>query len=632
MSFFTINQALEYLATLNQYETHYVFRPLQYNLINHFGGDERAYVQWVDRFVDSESHGESVHGHSMQYHKFNYKNIRPSLGYTEPSILVNQTDLTNHQLAVILPNTSYYLWPIISQEEKNSIMDNDFKQFTKNLGFTYSNFVRANQHWVEQDYEITINKVQEYLLVTHEIKILMSDSFYSHPDCKFWIASVEMNNPIDPEAMTVKVDIRFRTLFSSQKLKTKININNALIGSQWGYPLAIYLVDNQFVTLKNYMYQGLERPLEEIIPDIGEKLRLFKISNDSLMYIYRIFEGVTADQLKAIAAFDAQEVMHEMSVLHARVTQLTHLSVTVKVEDINLAVTSAGSSFWGNLIGGIAGGALGALGQALGAAITTKGQIFSSLTDSVLNIVNDSIQGGLEQMNDNYKHLVTGQAYYGDKLTELQQSNSALIEKVRYFEEIVNKINTWIITDPETGEQKIINLHTKISNMAAKISELETKLLGNLDHTTTNSGKIEENAKEIKEHEAKLKALKHMIMVNQIKLDNINEKITSMTQTVPRNIGGTPPTTTERESLQTLPDDTKSILTDDQEELLTFLDTVRIRNILKVNGQFDKLEDHVLETTTYVNKLLQSVDNLRSAKGLIASFTTGARPFSGDDI
>lgn len=60
------------------------------------------------------------------------------------------------------------------------------------------------------------------------------------------------------------------------------------------------------------------------------------------------------------------------------------LRITVKVEDINLAVTSASSSFWGSLIGGIAGGALG---QALNGALTTKGQIFDSLTDGVSDIL-----------------------------------------------------------------------------------------------------------------------------------------------------------------------------------------------------------------------------------------------------
>ena len=187
-----------------------------------------------------------------------------------------------------------------------------------------------------------------------------------------------MNSPIDPDEMIIDLDIHFKMMFTNNKVKTKININNTLIGSQWGCPICIFLVDNQYKDLEQYMYQGMEYPLEKIVHDVGEKLRLIKVTNDSLMYIYHTFEGVTADQLKAIANFDAQAISHEIGVLDAKVAQLQSLGITVKVEDINLAVTSASSSFWGSLIGGIAGGALG---QALNGALTTKGQIFDSLTD-----------------------------------------------------------------------------------------------------------------------------------------------------------------------------------------------------------------------------------------------------------
>lgn len=215
MSFFSINTCYEYLGTLNKYDTPEVFRPLQYNIINHFGGDARTYLQWMDRYVATESHGEEVHGHPVQWHKFKYETNRD--GFRQPNILINQTDLSNHQLAVILPDETYFIWPTISYEEKNLTNDNDFKQLTRNLSYTYFNLVGSNGVWNEQDYRITINKVQEYLLVTHEIKILMSDSCYSHPDAKFWIASVQMNNPIDPEAMTITLDIHFKTMFTSNK-------------------------------------------------------------------------------------------------------------------------------------------------------------------------------------------------------------------------------------------------------------------------------------------------------------------------------------------------------------------------------------------------------------------------------
>ena len=109
----------------------------------------------------------------------------------------------------------------------------------------------------------------------------MSDCFYSHPDTKYWLANVEMNVPIDPDEMIMNLNIHFKKSFRNNKVQTKININNTLIGSQWGSPVCIFLVDNQYKDLEQYMYQGMEYPLEKIIHDVGEKLRLLKVSNDS---------------------------------------------------------------------------------------------------------------------------------------------------------------------------------------------------------------------------------------------------------------------------------------------------------------------------------------------------------------
>ena len=60
-------------------------------------------------------------------------------------------------------------------------------------------------------------------------------------------------------------------------------------------------------------------------------------------------------------------------------------------------------------------------------------------------------------------------------------------------------------------------------------------------------------------------------------------------------------------------------------DLLNFLSTNRIKNILNVDGSFDKLEDQVLEITIYVNRLMETLKNIQSSKGLVATFTTGSK-------
>ena len=68
MSFFTINRCLECLGTLNKHDRQEVFRPIQFNVINYFGGDGRTYLQWWHRYVEAESVGKEISGHIVQYH------------------------------------------------------------------------------------------------------------------------------------------------------------------------------------------------------------------------------------------------------------------------------------------------------------------------------------------------------------------------------------------------------------------------------------------------------------------------------------------------------------------------------------------------------------------------------------
>ena len=132
--------------------------------------------------MEAESIGKEISGHIVQYHKGTYKNKRDN--WLQPDLLVNQTDLSTHQLGVLLPTEVYYTFPIIEEYKFDQINEPDIKEFNRNLSSAYYDIVGQNGIFAEQDYQVKIHKVQEYLSVTHSIKILMSDCFYSHPDTK----------------------------------------------------------------------------------------------------------------------------------------------------------------------------------------------------------------------------------------------------------------------------------------------------------------------------------------------------------------------------------------------------------------------------------------------------------------
>ena len=105
------------------------------------------------------------------------------------------------------------------------------------------------------------------------------------------------------------------------------------------------------------------------------------------------------------------------------------------------------------------------------------------------------------------------------------------------------------------------------------------------------------------------------------KIENIPSHIVPVKHSIP-----SPPTPPPVQRETIIP------LTKPNDDLLDFLSTPRIKNILKVDGLYDQLEDHVLEITVYTNKLMETLQNIQSSKGLVASFTTGATPFSGSDL
>ena len=337
------------------------------------------------------------------------------------------------------------------------------------------------------------------------------------------------------------------------------------------------------------------------------------------MHIYHTFDGVTADQLTAIAKFDAQAITHEVAVLDAKVQQLQSLRITVKVEDINLAVTSASSSFWGSLIGGIAGGALGALGQALNGALTTKGQIFDSLTDGVSDVLDDKFGDSMQFLQGGWKALSGGQSLLRNKLFQMQQAVHDKFDTINNITNTIHTIDNWDETDEETGEKKTINLKKKSDSISKNINDLNTSVAGLSEQFTTMSGNISKINDKLSVIDHRFDIINNRFLDVGRKIENIPSHIVPVKHSIP-----SPPTPPPVQRETIIP------LTKPKDDLLDFLSTPRIKNILKVDGLYDQLEDHVLEITVYTNKLMETLQNIQSSKGLVISLTTA--PFSGSDL
>lgn len=126
----------------------------------------------------------------------------------------------------------------------------------------------------------------------------------------------------------------------------------------------------------------------------------------------------------------------------------------------------------------------------------------------------------------------------------------------------------------------------------------------------------------IKTMDHKFDIINNRFMDIEKKIENIPSMIVPRSESIPTPV--TPPVIVPIESV--IP------LTKPKDNLLNFLSSNRTKNILNVDGSFDKLEDQVLEITIYVNRLIETLKNIQSSKGLVATFTAGSKPFSGSDL
>ena len=62
---------------------------------------------------------------------------------------------------------------------------------------------------------------------------------------------------------------------------------------------------------------------------------------------------------------------------------------------------------------------------------------------------------------------------------------------------------------------------------------------------------------------------------------------------------------------------------------LEWINTDRIKNMLKVNGTVDSIVDNITEINMHITQLHDSVANVNiQREGLVASYTTGAQPYN----
>ena len=224
--------------------------------------------------------------------------------------------------------------------------------------------------------------------------------------------------------------------------------------------------------------------------------------------------------------------------------------------------------------------------------MTTKGQIFDSLTDGVSNILDDKIGDSMSFLQGGWKTLTNGQSMLRNKLFQMQQAVHDKFDTLNNITNIVHTIAKWDETDEETGQKIFINLKKKINDLNTKIEGLENTVVGLSNQNSNMSGQIKSLDDKIKVIDHKLDIVNNRFMDINGKLEILSSMIVPRKETIASPV--TPPVEVPTESV--IP------LTKPKDDLLNFLGSNRIKDMLKINGSSDRLEDQVLEITMYINR------------------------------
>ena len=430
------------------------------------------------------------------------------------------------------------------------------------------------------------------------------------------------------------------------------------------------MIDKQFVSKEEYLWGEVRLPLEFILEDLQKQLRSIaqpqpvdltailgrldaletesgekadtKYLEDNLTdlteRISKIEEGVCGqdnlDLDKRVVSLEtsisqltvlnskAQDILDAHDELAEAVDCVKTIRVVVSAEDIKVAVESGGSSFWGNLLGGIAGGALGGLGSALGSVISTKGQIASMLGSNALQSINGTLAkvgaGTLSDMGKNVSNMgkrfdaytawqrtsEAGQQLIQRKINAIQQNVHGKFDTLDNIVQTVDTISKW--TDPETGEtvkmtDKVKSMLSKQSSMSNDISDLKVA-----------KRRQELIIKDIADMQKEIFVLK-----NTVRLMRQAAQAKGIMEDVLRGMTGPP-------VVLPSPPVTRSKI-----DTFEWINSARIKNILRKNGTVDSILDNITEININLSSLDDSIKKIQNMKrGLMASYTTGSQPFN----
>ena len=208
------DRVTEYISSFKSYEINDAWNPLPLKIIHEFLCSHMPYSTWYQKYVIANPEFFVLPGQVVRhnYTKYIYKNETSTSFF--PTFLINES-LTHRiqQLAVSFPySVKVSMTTDIMMEEEVNI--NNLSSLLIKIRQKL-NTIHSPDDWVVQNFNVKIPKETYDKFISHEICMLCSDFFFTHPKNKYWIMTLPMNSPV----VLSEKEVEFKVI-TKTKIKT----------------------------------------------------------------------------------------------------------------------------------------------------------------------------------------------------------------------------------------------------------------------------------------------------------------------------------------------------------------------------------------------------------------------------
>lgn len=334
--FVSLQDALIYLGTVKDDRWGSVWMPIWAKIILAFNYD-KDFAGFFTSYINLDQLRSGTPAVDWYRYTYNSRNQPPLT-----TLFDNSDTSAPHQLKCIYP--AKVVWKLTKHSATEA--DHTTKEaLNLDVATGLISFLNKQQPPIVTEFWFPSSAISTTI---HDVKFLLSDCYYSHPQNTYWTAG--LNSTIPNDATRV-ADLKLicKTFYSAiGNLTTKVYIEGRKIATFPGFCMLIYFFDQEFIPIPDRDLYKRVKILETLLSSLTNRV------NDLPFLDLNLPQAIT----------DIKNLIGTVGILQGRVNTMSDEDIKNRVESIedkfdtleNLTINlDTSTDIWGLLIGGIVG-------------------------------------------------------------------------------------------------------------------------------------------------------------------------------------------------------------------------------------------------------------------------------------